>query len=60
MVGGHAAVSFQPTQNSNVFMYDRDEGSSDLHTQSHDPLTLELALQNVFGNGYTAQVRGLD
>ena len=58
VVGGHAALFFQPTQNSNVFMYDRDEGSSDLHTQSHDPLTLELALQNVYGNGYAARSVG--
>jgi hypothetical protein len=33
---GHAAVFYQPTGDSDVFMYDKILGSLDLHTQSHD------------------------
>jgi len=35
VIGGHAVVFYQPTENSNVFMYDAG-GSYDLFTQSHD------------------------
>ena len=34
-LGGHAVVFYQPTQNMNVWMYDRG-GSLDLQTRSHD------------------------
>jgi hypothetical protein len=35
LIGGHAAVFYQPTTGSNVWAYDRS-GSLDLFTQSHD------------------------
>jgi hypothetical protein len=35
VVAGHAVVIYQPTSNSNVFIYD-DDGSLDCHTQSHE------------------------
>ena len=34
-IGGHAVVFYQPTQNSNVWMYDKS-GSYEIHTKSHD------------------------
>jgi hypothetical protein len=34
-IGGHAVVFYQPTEKTNVFMYDRS-GSFDLQTRSHD------------------------
>ena len=34
-IGGHAVVFYQPTEKTNVFMYDRS-GSYDLQTRSHD------------------------
>jgi hypothetical protein len=58
IIGGHAATFFQPTQNSNVFMYDKEEGSCDLRTKSHELPTLELALRNVYNNGYAARSVG--
>lgn len=45
---GHAAVFYQPTQDSNVFMYDKTLGSLDLHTQSHDLIQLTMALNQIF------------
>jgi hypothetical protein len=46
--GGHAAVFYQPTEDSNVFMYDKMLGSLDLHTQSHDLAELTDALNQIF------------
>jgi hypothetical protein len=34
-IGGHAVVFYQPTQDTNVFMYDKS-GSYEIHTRSHD------------------------
>lgn len=41
---GHAAVFYQPTSDSNVFMFDKNWGSLDLHTQSHDLNELIIAV----------------
>ena len=35
VIGGHAVVFYQPTQNSNVWMYDSG-GSYEIHTKSHE------------------------
>jgi hypothetical protein len=34
-VGGHAVVFYQPTANSNIWMYDKS-GSYEIHTESHE------------------------
>ena len=44
---GHAAVFYQPTEDSNVFMYDKTLGSLDLQTQSHDLTQLTNALNQI-------------
>jgi hypothetical protein len=43
-IGGHAVVFYQPTQNSNVWMYDKS-GSYEIHTKSHD-LNVIIAVLN--------------
>ena len=45
-LGGHAVVFYQPTQNSNVWMYDRS-GSLDLQTKSHDLFEIIAALNRL-------------
>jgi hypothetical protein len=42
-IGGHAVVFYQPTEKSNVWMYDRS-GSLDLKTRSHDLNEIVAAL----------------
>lgn len=42
-IGGHAVVFYQPTEKSNIWMYDRS-GSLDLQTRSHDPNEIVAAL----------------
>ena len=44
---GHAVVFYQPTQDSDVFMYDKTLGSLDLGTQSHDLMQLVDALNQI-------------
>jgi hypothetical protein len=46
VIGGHAVVFYQPTENSNVFMYDAG-GSYDLFTQSHDLDEIVTALNRL-------------
>lgn len=53
-VGGHAVVFFQPTESSNVFMYDK-AGSQDLGTKSHDLTDLTSAFSKLLADGYLAQ-----
>ena len=45
-LGGHAVVFFQPTEKSNVWMYDRS-GSYDLQTRSHDLGEIIAALNSL-------------
>jgi hypothetical protein len=45
-IGGHAVVFFQPTTDTNVFMYDKT-GSYDLHTKSHDLSEIAAALNQL-------------
>ena len=45
-IGGHAVVFFQPTTDTNVFMYDKT-GSYDLHTKSHDLNEIAAALNQL-------------
>jgi hypothetical protein len=45
-LGGHAVVFFQPTADSNVFMYDKS-GSYDIATRSHDALEISAALNGL-------------
>jgi hypothetical protein len=46
VIGGHAVVFYQPTENSNVFMHDAG-GSYDLFTQSHDLDEIVTALNRL-------------
>jgi hypothetical protein len=45
-VGGHAVVFFQPTETSNIYMYDKS-GSLELPTSSHDLEVVIWALNEV-------------
>ena len=45
-IGGHAVVFYQPTEKTNVFMYDRS-GSYDLQTRSHDLAEIIAALNQL-------------
>ena len=45
-IDGHVVVFFQPTQSTNVFMYDKS-GSYDLHTKSHDLNEIAVALNQL-------------
>jgi hypothetical protein len=45
-IGGHAVVFYQPTEKTNVFMYDRS-GSYDLQTRSHDLGEIIVALNQL-------------
>jgi hypothetical protein len=49
VIGGHAVVFFQPTSNSNVWMYDAN-GSRDLHTKSHDLAEILEAMSQLLNN----------
>jgi len=46
VIGGHAVVFYQPTENTNVFMYD-ESGSFDLQTRSHDLNEIITALNRL-------------
>jgi hypothetical protein len=48
---GHAVVFFQPTEGSNVWMYDKS-GSYDLSTRSHDLIELTRALNQSLKSSY--------
>jgi hypothetical protein len=55
-IGGHAVVFYQPTLNSNVWMYDKS-GSHEIPTQSHDLTIIVEALNQKFSS-YDIQVSG--
>jgi hypothetical protein len=48
MIGGHAVVFYQPTQNSNVWMYDAG-GSYEIHTKSHELGEITSAFNQLLG-----------
>jgi hypothetical protein len=52
-IGGHAVVFYQPTQASNVWMYDKS-GSYDTHTQVHDLSVLTEVMNTLLRRNYTA------
>jgi hypothetical protein len=58
-IRGHAAVFYQPTEGSTVFVYDKRMGSLDLHTTSHEIdeilIALNLALMK---DGYPKAEQG--
>jgi len=43
VLGGHAVTFYQPTATSNVWVYDSNEGSIELRTQSHDLTEIMIA-----------------
>ena len=53
-VGKHAVVFYQPSADSNIFMYDRN-GSQDLRTQSHDLTAIISALNQITPGSLYAQ-----
>ncbi len=48
VIGKHAVLFFQPTESSNVFMYDKS-GSLGIATQSHDLNEIINSLNELFG-----------
>ena len=48
VIGKHAVLFYQPTESSNVFMYDKD-GSLPIATQSHDLNEIINSLNELFG-----------
>jgi hypothetical protein len=52
-IGGHAICVYQPTANSNVFLYDED-GSADLHSQSHDLAVITAGFNRTLKTNYNA------
>jgi hypothetical protein len=48
VIGNHAVLFYQPTESSNVFMYDKD-GSLPIATQSHDLNEIINSLNTLFG-----------
>ena len=48
VIGNHAVLFYQPTESSNVFMYDKD-GSLPIATQSHDLNEIINSLNELFG-----------
>src|SRR5205085_10594874 len=49
VIGQHAVLFFQPTESSNVFMFDKG-GSLPIATQSHDLNEIINSLNELFGN----------
>ena len=50
VIGKHAVLFYQPTESSNVFMYDKG-GSLPIATQSHDLNEIINSLNELFGTG---------
>jgi hypothetical protein len=48
VIGKHAVLFYQPTESSNIFMYDKD-GSLPIATQSHDLNEIINSLNELFG-----------